>query len=115
MKIQRDQLIEPMTTTLAGLFLGALKDGIEKKLIDEGWREKEMVEVKFTVEGHELNFMKVFEEWEKQLDRMVADKARDLINETFPGLDKLNDDLNDMAAEFKRNVRQKLKVSTIEE
>lgn len=71
-------------TTFTHLMVGALvqvglKDKeVEKKLI-ETWHEGGWNYI-FQIEGVEVDLEKIMEEWEKQLDRMVAEEAKKLVD-----------------------------------
>lgn len=61
---------------------GELIDKMNRKIIDG----KLVEDIKFNVNGVDLNFRNVMEDIEKNIDRMVEDKAKELIKDKFEGL-----------------------------
>lgn len=59
------------------------------------------IEIEFKVNGEELPFVEFMEEVERQFDRSVNERAKELITERFsPVLDKLYDIEEDMKNSF---------------
>lgn len=50
------------------------------------------VDIVITINGTEVDFEKVLEQWDAQMDRIVLEKAKELMNEKMDGIiDYLND------------------------
>ena len=76
--------------TLISHFLLALENDAVKKMSKEFDKRKDKkdrsVEVKMTVDGHEVNVKKVIDNFDGQFDRMVKEKALKIFNKKFESI-----------------------------
>jgi len=63
----------------------------------------EKVDIRLTVEGIQLPFEAVFENWKSQMDRMIKEEAVEMLEERLPDLSLASENLNDG---YKRLVRE---------
>jgi len=108
MKINKNQLVDSRQEILHHLVVHGLTEALKgdksfTAWMDEvGWSEKEEIEVKLTVEGKEINIKEFCDHWESQVERMIASKAGELIQNQFS---KLSETIMDLEAEAKRKFK----------
>lgn len=83
----------------------ALLEGMaDLKMNDEDrekvFRKGDFVEVEFKMNGVELDFKNVMKTWEGQVNRMILEKANELISEKFS-----LETINDLMLEFENKLR----------
>jgi len=114
MKIPKDEIVtgDRRGTIKDNLFIAALTATLDNGefqtfLKETDWENKKEIDVKFIVEGVELDLFKVCEQWNEQVDRMVAKQAVELMQEKFTNL---SDFIYDLEKEMKRKVKKELGV-----
>jgi len=93
-----DHIREPKSL-MGHLFLSGLTNTLKNGDISE-FAEKNgipgvgtVAEVNFFIDGIEIDLLKLITEWEKQVDRMVAKEAKELVRSQFVDISNLLYDL----------------------
>ena len=83
-------------TQLSSIVLSCLTHAMTKELIEAGKTEGGIIcEIKFTIDGHELDFRALIERWQNQISRRVKEKAKEIITEKFRDIDEIFYDLEE--------------------
>jgi len=80
-------------------------DDIEKFLKDIQWEKKQDIECYMVVEGHKIPIDVVCEAWEKQVDRMINERALEIVENK---LRKFVDIASDIEKRMKIKVKKEL-------
>lgn len=108
--IKKDDLFKTRDAFLEHFFISALtsavKDGnLEPFLKEIDWHNKKEIECYMVVEGKKIPIDKVCEEWEAQVDRMIYEKALELLKDK---LGFINDVAYDIVKEMTTLAEKKL-------
>jgi len=80
-----------------GLLVAIDRGLLPENTFDEVKKEKEAddghLDVAVTVNGREIDIHEFCENWEKQIDRMIREKAQEIVDHKFSDLSYLFDDL----------------------
>lgn len=87
MKIDK-KVIADKDNIIEWIVLSALTQTLNDKefnkfLESTDWHNKDAIDIQLKVEGVELNLVKVCEEWLSQVDRMLNEKAVELLSKKF--------------------------------
>ena len=92
-------------TTLSTVVISCLTDTITKELMAGRTKKGVVCDIKLTVAGHELDFRALIERWQKQISRMVKEKAAEIVKEKFSDI---YDTLADLEDRLKTEVEKRL-------
>jgi len=99
--INRDELLLKRSDGLAEhIFVEALSnaldhDSLEQFMEDIDWKNKKEFECYLVVEGREFPLMAVCEHWENQADRVIAEKAMELLGDKLSDVETLLGDISE--------------------
>ena len=110
MKIPKEKVILSENSLLHNLVLVSLTATLKDEAFSEflkstKWKDKDEVDIKFLVEGVELNIEQVLERWESDMDRQIAVKAQELISDKFTNI---SDFIHNLEKDIKRKVKEEL-------
>ena len=72
----------------------ALKGNEFKKFMEDiRWGEKDEFDVVLVLEGYEFDVVPTLKGWQSQLDRMVEEKAREILEHELSAIGEIKDDL----------------------
>lgn len=79
-------LIDTLSQTLTGKkfeeFMGEIQ-----------WGDKDEFEILLVLEGHEFDIVPTLKYWQSQIDRMVEEKAREILKDELFAIGEIRDDL----------------------
>jgi hypothetical protein len=79
------------------------------------YREQKGWYITFQIEGVDIPLKEIMDKWEEQLDRLVADKAKELLKEKFASLDEVLNKVSDLQIELVKKVYEDLGLEVPEE
>lgn len=84
-------------TLLSHIILDNMSESVAKCLVKEGYTEDgTVIDLKLTANGMEIDIESFVECWQSQVKRIIAEKARDLINDQFADVNNILYDLEEM-------------------
>jgi hypothetical protein len=105
MKLTREQLLDKSTKKKAlikWIVICGLTDALNNKEVSQWANEKaDEFEIKLTVGGVEIDFEKMIGRWQKNVNSLITDKAKELITEKFG-------DIEEYLERFESGLKQKV-------
>jgi len=102
--LEKDTLLSHIVLDGLTNALGADKK-FEKFLEKYKTKKGHVLKVKFLVEDMEIDLQKFVDHWQNQIERMVAEKAKELIEKRFCDI---NYTLNDLEERVKKEIAKRL-------
>ena len=101
---------------ISHIVLIGMSEAVAEQVAEEKKETDNLVEVKITVNDKEINIESFLKEWESQVDGMIENEARSIIDKKMSGISDTLDGLNDRFEEktnelydfFKEEVNKRL-------
>ncbi len=88
--------------------------GMKKSLMEvihKTYVEKkcEKLDIRFTIEGEEIDIQKIVSKWQEQVERMIKEEAQDIVKNQFNDvMSKFNEIVGDSKEVFDKIINKKL-------